>query len=171
MALTVEDGTGVSGAEAYVSVADADTYWGNRTHSSFYTTWNAASSGEKEGALREAAGHLDARYGRFYRGHRKGYVQGLQWPRSNAFDDAGFLLPELPQEIVDANADLAVRALSAALSSDAARGGMVKRNKVDGAVEREFFEGASPETKYGQIETMLGPVLNGMQRGGSWHWR
>jgi len=170
MALTVEDGTGIVGAESYVSVADADNYWGNRTHTSFYTTWNAATTAEKEGTLREAAGYLDARYGEYYRGLRKGTLQGLQWPRAEAFDKAGYPLPDLPQEIINANSELASRALSAVLSADAARGGAVKKNKVEGAVEQEFFEGATSETKYGQIENMLAPVLDGTQRGGTWAW-
>ena len=171
MALVVEDGTGVVGAEAYASVAVTDTYWANRTHSAFSATWTGSTTALKEGALREASAYIDSRWGGFYKGVRQGNLQGLQWPRVDALDRSGYPLADLPQELVNACSDLAVRALSAALSGDAARGGAVKRNKVDGAVEQEFFEGASTETKYAQIENMLGPLLNDSHRGGGWAWK
>ena len=170
MALVVETGAGVVGAEAYVTVTVTDTYWAARTHSAFSVTWAEATTAKKEGALREAATYLDSCYGEFYKGVRKGTLQGLQWPRTEAFDAAGYPLQNLPQELINANADLASRALSAALSSDEDRGGAVKSNEVVGVVKQEFFEGAGSETKYGVVENMLGPILNGSQHGGGWAW-
>lgn len=162
MAITVEDGTGIASAESYVSVADADTYWGNRTHTAFYTAWDAATTATKEGALREASAYLDATWGQYYRGQRRGYVQGLMWPRSDALDNAGYPLPDLPPEIVAATNELAGRAISARLASDEAKGGKVKRQKV-GDIEREFFEGASVDKRYGSVNGILASVLNGLQ--------
>lgn len=171
MALTAEDGTGVYGAESYVSVADADTYWGGRTHTAFYAAWDAATTAVKEGALREASTYLDATWGAYFRGKRRGYVQGLYWPRSDALDDAGYPLPDLPPEIVNATCELAGRAVSARLASDEAKGGKVKRQKV-GDIEREFFEGASVEKRFGSVNGILAPVLDGSQDGNpQWVWR
>ena len=172
MSITAEDGTGVAGAESYVTVAYADAYFAARAHLTASTTWGAADTDNKEGALREATDYVDSVYGPFYRGQRAGYVQGLQWPRTNALSDDGYALPDLPTELQKAVCELAVRALSSPLSSDAARGGRVKRNKVEGAVEQEFFEGAPTETKYGVIAGMLNSILDGSQNNNpQWLWR
>lgn len=178
MVLIVEDGTGVVGAESYVSVSAADTYWGNRTQLSASATWTAATTAVKEGALREATDFLDAQYGPFYRGIRRGYVQSLLWPRSNAKDDAGYDLPALPSALQDAVCQLAARAVSAPLASDLERGGTVKRLKEKIGqieVETEYDASASPQPTYGVVAGLLAPVLNGSQpgsaQGATWHWR
>lgn len=171
MALTVEDGSGVAGAESYASVAEADAYFAARPHLAMATTWDAADTENKEGALREATANLDATNGAYYRGTRAGYVQGRLWPRTGAKDDAGYDLPSRPQELVTATCELAGRAISAPLVADLERGGMVKREKV-GSLEVEYMDGAPAVTSYGVVNTMLGPILNGMQPGGnpSWNW-
>lgn len=174
MSLVVEDGTGVASAASYVSVDDADTYWSGRAHSAFAATWTAATTGNKEGALREATDYLDASFGQYFRGSRAGYVQGLEWPRTDAKDDSGYPLQNLPNALVKAVCELAVRALSAALAKDQDRGGMVKRVRVEGAVEKEWMDGAPNQSTYGYVAPMLGPILNGSQpMGGSpqWNWR
>lgn len=174
MALTAEDGTGVVGAESYATEAGADTYFGKRTHTALYTTWNAGTTATKEGALREATEYLDARWGQFYRGVKRGTVQGLQWPRSDALDDAGYPLPDLPPELVNACYELAARALSARLAEDRDRGGKVKRERVEGAVEVEYMDSAPSSTTYGSVAGILAPILNGAQpeaRAPSWNWR
>ena len=50
MTLVIEDGTGKSNAESYISVADADTYHSNRGN----TDWAALTTAEKERLLRIA---------------------------------------------------------------------------------------------------------------------
>ncbi len=175
MALVTENGIGVHNAESYVSVADADAYWGARTHTALYTTWNAITAdAKKEGALREASAYLDATAGPFYKGRRKGWVQGLAWPRIGAQDEAGYPLPDLPQELVWATCELAARAVSALLAEDLDRGGDVKREKV-GPLEVEYFEGAQAQKSYGMVMDMLHSILNGNQPGAQnvpqWNWR
>lgn len=170
MTLIVEDGTGVSGAESYASVAVADAYFAARTHLAAYTTWDAASTAFKEGSLREASSFLDATYSAYYRGIRQGRVQGLLWPRTEAKDDAGYDLPVLPSELVSAACELAGRAIASPLAPDLERGGMIKREKV-GPLEVEYMDSAPATTSYGSVNTMLGPILNGMQPGGDPAWR
>ena len=179
MALTVEDGSLVSGAEAYASVAAADAYWALRTHLALSTTWAAATTAVREGALREAAEYLDGRYNQFYRGRRRGYVQGLEWPRVEAEDEEGYPLPDLPQVLIDANIQLAARAISTPLADDQDRYGRVKRfrERVEGAIDEEIEyagAGATAEKNYGIIERMLAPILNGLQATAdqpTWNWR
>ena len=172
--LTVEDGTGVASAAAYGTVTGADTFWAARAHNALAATWSAASTANKEGGLREASDYLDASFSQYYRGKRAGRVQGLEWPRTDALDDSGVPLPGLPAELVRATYELAARALSGPLAADQDRGGGIKRERVEGAVEVEYFDGATRLKSYGLVAEMLAPILNGSQPNAanqSWNWR
>jgi len=170
MSLIVEDGTGVAGAESYVTLAFADAYFGNRTHLTIAVTWNAETDdAKKEGALREASAYLDAKYGAYYKGTVAGAVQGLLWPRTGAADSADFALQPIPSELQRASCELAARALSEPLASDDARGGKVKRLKA-GSVEIEYADGAPVATVYGIVDGIMEPLLNGKQGAAQWNW-
>lgn len=172
MSITVEDGTGIAGAESYATVAFVDTYWTSRTHDATNSAaWAALTTAKKEGALREATAYLDARYGSKYRGVRRGYVQGLLWPRDGAEDEAGYDLPGLPEELQRAVAELAVRASSARLAPDADRGNLVKRTKdqVGPLVQEiEYVDGANTEDRYGSVDGIMAPLL--VPAGNGWSW-
>lgn len=177
MTLILEDGTGVSGAESYASVAQITAYWGARLHDANATAWLDADFANQEGAAREASAYLDAVYGPYYKGSRAGYVQGLQWPRTQALDAAGYPLPGKPVEIQNAVCELAVRALSARLAEDDDRGNQIikERVKID-VIEEEiqYADGAQRHTSYGHVAGMLEPILNGSQPGAAnptWLWR
>lgn len=173
MALTVEDGTGVQGAVSYATTAYIDTYWTERTQDSQAATWAAATTPHKEGAAREATAFLDAQYGAYYKGIRKGYVQGLLWPRSDALDDAGYPLPAIPEELKKAVAELAVRALSARLSPDAEHENAVKRvKKKVGPIETEteYADGASTAKRYGVVNGLMAGLVGGGGNSPSWAW-
>ena len=158
MALTVEDGTGVASAESYCTLAFATAYWGARTQAALYTTWNASTDPKREGALREACAYIDATWGPRFRGVRRGTVQGLLFPRTDAIDDAGYPLPGLPAELKAAAAELAARALSATLFTDVkAGGGAIKRVKA-GSVEVEYDSLKTVEKTYPAIDRMLSPL-------------
>ena len=60
MALVVEDGTGVDGANSYGTVAEADAYWADRN----VLTWAGASAtnADKEGFMIEGADYLNQFY-------------------------------------------------------------------------------------------------------------
>ena len=180
MALTAEDGTGVAGAESYAAVATIDAYWAARAHDPLATNWSGALDANKEGAAREATAFVDGTYGPFYKGSRRGRVQGLLWPRTDAYDDAGYELPGLPQELVNAVCELAARALSGRLAADQAFGGQAKRTRRKvGPIETEteYPDGSPSTTLYGSVSGLLAPILNGLQPdaapgiNASWHWR
>lgn len=177
MALVVEDGTGVQGAESYASVTFADAYWAARTHDASYTTWSAVgnTTAKKEGALREATAYIDSVYGPHYKGARRGYIQGLLWPRTGAMDERNYPLPDLPEELKRAVAELAVRATAGPLAPDSARDNMIKREKKKvGPLEKEieYMDGASTESRYGAVEGMMALLVNNSANGSaSWLWR
>lgn len=176
MTLTVETGSGVSGADTYAALGTVNTYWTNRPHVALAATWGAANDPNKEGAAREATAFLDAVWGRYYRGIAQGRAQGLLWPRSDAFDDAGYLITGVPREIVSAVCELSARALSGPLVADTANSGAIKRKreKIDVIEEEtEWATSAGTFARYGFVGELLSSVLNGSQPGavGAWHFR
>jgi hypothetical protein len=114
MSLTVEDGSIVSGAESYVSVADADAY--------FTKMANAVWTGDdtvKEAALRRSTQYLDSEY--LFKGNRVQMTQALRWPRTGlVVDDVIIPFTVVPEPIRTACMELAVRSLSAPLFTDRA---------------------------------------------------
>lgn len=184
MAITGENGSGITGAEAYGAdpVALITAYWSLRTHDALSATWDGAETAIREGAARSATAYLDATYGPFYIGVRRTQSQGLYWPRVEGKDDEGELiplvdalgneLPDLPNELIAAMAELAARAITAPLAADAERGGKIKSVKA-GSVAVEFADGAPVATEYGFVKGILSPILNGSQPGAAnptWHW-
>ncbi len=177
MSLIVEDGTGVVGAEAYAAVTVIDAYWLARAHDPNAAIWAAATTPFKEGAAREATDFLDANYGPYYRGVRRGYVQGRLFPRSEALDDAGYPLPDLPADLVAATCELSGRAVAARLAPDASSDAVIKRfRETIGPLteEIEYADGAVAAARYGFVAGMISAILNGTQPGapgGQWNWR
>jgi len=154
MAFTVEDGTGVESANSYVAVADADTYFDDRGNA----TWTGADS-VKQAALIKATAYLDGTYRKIWIG-TIGATQGLSWPRSYAYDEYGTLIESVPQRVEDAVCELAVLALSTALSPELTRGGKVKKVKA-GPVEKEYMDGAPALTRYPVVENLINDLISG----------
>lgn len=100
MALIVEDGTGKSDAESYVSVAEAIVYITKFYPSSTFLT---STTEEQEAFCRQATQYLDMRYGGRWLGEKANKTQALDWPRQDAEID-GYLQESnsLPQKLKDA---------------------------------------------------------------------
>ena len=106
MAFTFEDGTGVTDANAYITVAFANTYHTDRNH----TDWTGTTA-KLQSAIVRASMYVDSRFGRKFRGFRQRKDQGLEWPRLSALDDDGYLLDGVPRQLERAVAEYALRAL------------------------------------------------------------
>src|SRR5262249_40434434 len=107
MTIVVEDGTGLSTANSYVSEDEADAYFDDRAND----TW-ANSTADKEAALIRATQSLDVIYWTRFSGTKlNGRDQALQWPRTGATDVLGNVIDsdEIPVEIKQATFELAVR--------------------------------------------------------------
>lgn len=154
MALTVETGAGLAGAESYISVADADT-----RHSNLGNTDWTGTDAEKEAALRKATEYLEQAYRQRWRGTKLFRAQALSWPRYGATVD-GYDLDsdEVPADIANACADLALRALTDTLAPDLTRA--VIREKV-GPLETEYSEASPQSTRFRAIDMALSPYLKG----------
>jgi hypothetical protein len=161
MALIIEDGTIVAGAESYADIVVADPYHAVRGN----TLW-AGTDAEKEAALLRAMAHLEALP---WRGDPvSGPVgaagsQALSWPRSGV-DLGATTWPddEIPPGVVQSLLEAALVEIVSpgALAMSKPRGGQVKRQKVD-VLETEWFEGAPSGTLYPAITGPLRGLLRG----------
>lgn len=168
MALIVEDGTGRSDAESYVSVAEADTYFSNRG----YTLWATLLEAEKEQALRRSTDYIGEVYRLRWNGSRVNGTQALDWPRAFVLRDdyeyAGlngsqfiggqFYFPsdEVPKQVKDACCYLAFKASQGDLSPEIDR--RTIREKVD-VIEVEYAEYGPQYVIYRTADNLLAPFL------------
>lgn len=163
MALTVEDGTGLVGADSYVSVADCETYCDARG-----LTFSGAATADKEAALRRATASIDAMYRARFPGQRRQYRnQALEWPRTGAVDANGIVVSydSIPVEIEMATYEAAVRELAEAGSMlpDLERGGAIKSISA-GSVSIEYGASAKPGTAMQIIDGILAGLIGSAAR-------
>ncbi|MBW7990039.1 MAG: hypothetical protein FVQ84_08500 [Planctomycetes bacterium] len=127
----VEDGTGKTDANSYLSENDADTYFDNYDRQGNVVLWDAIA--DKEAALREATQYLDNEYRERWVGTKGSEDQALAWPRRDVFVSDGFLIDSnvIPQELKDACAELALRTdtTTTRLSPDITDPGSIRRTK------------------------------------------
>lgn len=149
----------VVGTDTYLSVTDADTYWSNRNNSD----WSAASTAEKEAALREATLYIDGAFN--FIGYQI-ITNVLAWPRDAAMVESGNFAGvyydhlTIPPQIENACAELALEALTARLAPTVARGGLVKREKID-VVEVEYMDFAPSGKSFAFVAMLIKPLTTG----------
>ena len=157
MSLIVEDGTGLSTAESYCSVAAMDARmsgFGNET-------WATLTTAEREEALRRATVYMEQAYRERWKGYRQTATQALSWPRNSVVVDGFISIASnvVPAEVRNACADLALKAAAGDLNVDLERG--VVREKV-GPIETEFDRASPQAVRYRSIDMMLAPFLKGV---------
>ena len=161
MALIVEDGTGLSTAESYISVAGASSYHTARGNAA----WAAlASDTLREQALRRATDYMQQNYRMRWSGYRKTDTQALDWPRYEVPKrDVASLTwsyyenDEVPVEVSNACAELALRAAAADLLADL---GPPRTGVSVGPISVTYADGARQRTRYAAIDSLLAPMLN-----------
>lgn len=156
MALVVENGTGLSTAESYVSVADATA----RHAALGNAAWAALDSDTiREQALRRATNYMVQTYRSRWAGSRINSTQALDWPRYDVSVD-GYSVDSniVPADIVNACADLALKASTDTLNADLERA--IIREKV-GPLETEYSAYSPQRPRYPAIDGALAPYLTG----------
>ncbi len=155
MALIVEDGTGLAGAESYCSVAYALDYHTKRGN----TKWLALTTEEaKERSLRKATDYMRGFYGDRWAGQRLTSTQSLDWPRYGVVVDGyPVLYNSIPLDVMNACAELALRSLSGDLASDQ---GPLATSKTVGPLSITYAAGTSQDKRYTAIDNMLGRLLS-----------
>jgi hypothetical protein len=153
MALVVETGTASATSESFSSVADALAYFTARGNSA----WLALTTAQQEVALRKATDYMEAVYSQRWAGTRTTSTQALSWPRYNVFVN-GYVTSSsaVPKPVVNACAELALRAAAGELLSDSTQ--QKTRTKV-GDIEVEFDKYSPASTQYLAITASLAPYF------------
>lgn len=174
MTLILEDGSGVADANSYASEAMADAYFETRGN----TAWGDYT-GDKEALLIRATAWIDATYYNRFPGVRtNGADQALLWPRKagvlvyGVFYQTGPILTvtdfegqpipvdSIPAALIAATCEAAdrERIKAGVLAPDLARGGAIKSVQA-GSVGVEWFPGASAQTVFTLIDSLLAGIL------------
>lgn len=135
---TLEDGTGLTAANSYVSLAEADDYFAVDPNATAYL---ALIDADQEKYLAWASRVLDART--TWAGYKKVETSGLRWPRVGVYDRDRIAVEDdiVPKPVKDATCELA-RFL---MTYNPAQGQGVEnlRKIVVDVVEIEYQEGTS----------------------------
>jgi hypothetical protein len=154
MALVIEDGTNVSGANSFVTLVEARSYAAARSLS--LPTDDAAL----EALLLNAVDYLESKR-QLYQGQRASVTQSLQWPRVDVFiDDVYLAATVIPDLLKSAQIRLAAIAYSGVDLMPTRSGPIVKKEKV-GPIETEYSEtvGTTIEPSMTVIDYLLAPLL------------
>ena len=162
MSLIVEDGTGKSNADAYVTLAECDAYHANLGNSDWLIdAEDAANVAGRENAIKKATAFIDARYGNRFKGVKSTAEQALLFPRYGISDNDGYVLENVPIAVKRATCEAALRILVGIdLMPDLDRGGKVISETV-GPISTTYSSGAPAGTKFEMIESILRGCLNG----------
>lgn len=162
MALIVEDGTIVAGADSYVTLAYASDYHEKRGN----TGWATLTSEEQEQAIRRGTDYLEQSYRLRWLGYRRSEAQSLSWPRDEVpradftYLNQYSFYPDnvVPDEVKKACAEAAFRAGQGELIPDLTQ--LVTREKID-VIEVEYSQYSSQLPRYKAIDYLLAPFLQG----------
>lgn len=165
MALIVEIGSGVAGANSFVDMAYADAYFA----ASGETSW-AGEAAAKEAALVRAGRYLN---GLCWLGDKVDRVhQAMCWPRynmplpgSSGVNYLGYAYAdywpsnEIPEAVKQAQCEAALRYLAGTdMLPDLERGGQVIMERVD-VITTQYANGAPAGTRFLAIEALVRPFL------------
>lgn len=152
MALLVEDGTGKTEADAYVTLAEFRSYCSNRAMR--YEAEDYAI----EAAIRSATEWIDTQAR--YKGARLKATQMREFPRSGLSDWSGYEVTGVPSRVKWACCEAAYKALTEPLYQDLDRGGMVTSESV-GAVSVSYAADAPAGKVFMAAVNMLKPYVRG----------
>jgi hypothetical protein len=161
--LVVEDGTGLTIADSYISLEQADLYheaMGNEA-------WATLGPDEKIVFLRRASRDLDILFSSSYLSTRLTTTQALQWPRVEYKNEFGVTVTGLPRELVQAVAELAlVESTTDVLGPISGEDNVKHTTKKLGSLEKtvEYF---SPSQTYADTLRRIRLLLSGLVIGGS----
>lgn len=160
MALTVENGTGLSNADSYISLADANTYFTSMGDE----TWTDADDTEKEAALRRATYSLDAWLRGRWKGVKKTSTQALAWPRIKKLDSTEGVKDEdgyelatdaVPLVVQRATAEIALIELSERFIQQSVSNSNTVASESVGPISVTYRDSAPAVKYYPHIEAML----------------
>jgi len=153
MSFISADGTGLSTATSYTTLAYANTYADSFFDEASWLLFDALADSSKERFLNRATMYINDTYS--FVGDRGSADQALEWPRDYAYNSEGDAVTGIPSAIKQATVLSAKRLLnSTELSPDLERGGAITSEKID-VITITYSEGASSYTKFTEIENLL----------------
>ncbi len=174
MAFIVEDGSVVTGANAYVTEAEGDDYFALHLYG---TQWTDATSAKKKSAIVMSTRMVDSSF--TYKGNQFTTTQSLKWPRygvqipsdpsagyayssnrENLSPDYFYTLPSdvIPQALKNAVLEMCRFLLAKDRSSEMDDLGNIKREKV-GPLETEYFDMAKVDIIPDDVSRMLSELV------------
>lgn len=162
MPLIVEDGNGLSNAESYASVAEADSYFTARANED----WDNVE--DKEAALRKATDYMLQNYRERWQGYRNSTTQALDWPRSQVeivdapsgyrSFPAYYATNYIPPEVKKACIELALIAGNQDLTPNLDR---TTVQETVGPISVTYDTGEAPYQTYRKVDLWLSPFFCG----------
>ena len=154
MAIIVEDGTIVTNANSYVSVANVDTF----CEGLGLTAWDEADDDDKETAILRAMAYIE---GMTFKGYKTESDQPLKWPREEAVDDDGYAIDNdvIPTALKSAVSRAAYEEIVSPgiLQSNLTRDDFVTSEKVD--VISITYEQGKNEIVFRAIDNYLSSII------------
>jgi hypothetical protein len=172
VALVAETGAIVAGANCYAAEAAVNAYL---AEIGTPAAWTGANTATREAAIIKATRYLDAQYRTLWIGQRTSAEQALEWPRTDAETRDGFTLASrdagsIPNELVWATAELAVRYVAADLVPDAEDTREVTSESLSVgpiSLSNSYAAGATRKshTKAEWVDLLLGRLLRATRPG------
>jgi hypothetical protein len=158
--MIVEDGTGKSDANSYVSVAFADAYFAARNGAA----WALLGTPAKQANLIQATDYIEATYGQSFKGQKATAVQALAWPRKYVVID-GFDVASnhIPPVLMNAVCELALKVQDGPLVEDQKQ--RVAKKKVD-VLEVTYADNSDPAKRFPMVARMLASLTTSASDGG-----
>lgn len=142
--MVVEDGTGLSDADSFVSVTYAETYFSTRN----VTEW--ASLLNKEALLIQATDYMEAVYSEAWKGTTLLDTQALSFPRIIDYDTV------YPDRLLKAVCELALKANGGSLLTDVDQ--RTIEEKID-VITVKYAEYSDQKTQYSFVYSLISPYL------------
>jgi len=158
MALIVEDGTVVTGANTYASIATVTAYCASMGYAEWAAT--GVTDAQREAAILRAMAYIEALS---WYGIKTARDNPLAWPRSGMCDREGYALDSnaVPAVVVKALCEAAYRELKTAgtLQPDETRDDSLTSLSVAGAVSLQWAAGAPSRTNFRMIRDLLAGLI------------
>lgn len=153
--LIPEDGTGLTNADSYVSVDEADTYHNNRGND----VWQTISETVKEQLLRRATDYITYIFGPSFIGQKATTNQSLSWPRIS-IDDIDLYSLGVPIQVREATAELALISQTTPLlpNETSARKKSVKVGPISVEYDASSFTGPKFVSATVRLAELLGGI-------------
>ncbi len=146
--IVVEDGTGKTNSNSYVTEAGVTAYASDR---------GITLTADEDVLIIKAMDYLETLY---YIGTKETETQALQWPRNEVYIDGFYIEPTtIPQELINAQLSLCM-SINDDVDPMSTLDRATKREKVD-TIEVEYMDNAASRAIITSVNRILAKLLSG----------